>query len=135
MTKVHLIKFLPGIAWFFIVILLTCLPGDDIPTVGWLNDIYFDKWVHAGMFGGLVFLFSFPFFRIKIPDAKKIYYIFCITLAAIFWGLAIEFIQKYFIPGRSFDLLDWAADTGGAMASFWFVRTNLLNSSMGKRRR
>jgi VanZ family protein len=30
------------------------------------------------------------------------------------WGLATEFIQKYFVPGRSFDLLDFAADSTGA---------------------
>jgi VanZ family protein len=33
----------------------------------------------------------------------------------IIWGITVEFLQKYFIPGRDFELLDWAADSVGAL--------------------
>jgi VanZ family protein len=33
-------------------------------------------------------------------------------------GLTTEFIQKYLVPGRNFDLLDWAADSLGAFTTF-----------------
>ena len=37
-------RFLPGIAWFFIVLVLTCLPGDNLPKVdNWFNKLYLDK--------------------------------------------------------------------------------------------
>lgn len=122
MEKISFRKFLPGIAWFFIIMVLTCLPGSDLPKIGWLNKIYFDKWVHIGMFGMLVFLFSFPFFKSNLSLAKKINYFLLIAITASFWGLAVEFIQKYFVVGRSFDLLDWAADSVGALIAFLFCR-------------
>ena len=42
-----------------------------------------------------------------------------IALAAIVWGITVEFIQKFFIPGRDFDLLDWAADSFGVLIAYW----------------
>ena len=30
---------------------------------------------------------------------------------AILYGITTEYIQKFFIPGRSFNLADWLADT------------------------
>ncbi len=129
MRKISFKKFLPGIAWFFIVLLLTCLPGDDIPKVGWLDKIYFDKWVHAGLFGGLAFLFSFPFFESHLSSKQKVKYFIRIAIAASVIGLTIEFIQKYLVTARSFDLVDWAADSVGAFIAFWFCRTKINKPS------
>ncbi len=129
MEKVSFRKFLPGIAWFFIIMVLTCMPGSDLPKVRWLDKIYFDKWVHIGMFGILVFLFSLPFFKSNWPLSKKTGYILRIAIAASIWGLAIEFIQKYLVVGRSFDLLDWAADSLGALISFFYCRSRMQKSS------
>ncbi len=123
--KIHFIKFLPGITWFFIIMVLTCLPGSDLPRIAWLDKIYFDKWVHVGMFACLVFLFSFPFFKAHLDLNKKIHYIIWIAIACSLWGLAIEFIQKYFVAGRTFDLLDWAADSVGVLISFWYCRKRI----------
>ncbi|MEO6219206.1 MAG: VanZ family protein [Ginsengibacter sp.] len=122
MEKIKFKKFLPGIAWFLIILLLTCLPGRDLPKIRWFDKLYLDKWVHLGMFAGLTFLFSFPFFKAHLSSTKKFTYFLWIAIAASFWGLAIEFIQKYFVTGRSFDLLDWAADSIGALIAFWFCR-------------
>jgi VanZ family protein len=116
-------KFLPGIAWFFIVALLTFLPGKDLPEVSWLDSIYsFDKVVHAGLFGGLAFLFCLPYFKSALSYRQKINHFIRIALAAVVWGIAVEFIQKYFVPGRDFDLLDWAADSMGVAIAFWFCK-------------
>lgn len=118
--KIPFKKFLPGIAWFFIVALLTLMPGSDIPKVGWLDSIpNFDKVVHAGLFGGLTFLFYLPYFKSSFSHQQKINYLIRIALAAIVWGITVEFIQKYFIPGRDFDLLDWAADSLGVLIAYW----------------
>ena len=129
MEKISFKKFLPGIAWFFIIMVLTCLPGSDLPKIGWLNKIHFDKWVHIGMFAILVFLFSLPFFKSRLSLTKKINYFLWITITASFWGLAIEFIQKYLVVGRSFDLLDWAADSAGAFISFFYCRNRIEKTS------
>ena len=132
MQRISFKKFMPGIAWFFIILILTCLPGSDLPKIGWLNKIYFDKWVHIGMFALLAFLFSYPFFKSNLSVVKKISYFLWIAIVASLWGLAIEFIQKYFVAGRSFDLLDWAADSGGALVAFLYCRSRIgKTSSMG----
>ena len=119
MKKIPFKKFLPGIAWFFIVLVLTCMPGSDLPKIRWLDGIYFDKWVHAGMFGGLMFLFSYPFFKSGFSTTQRLHYFIRIALASSIWGLTIEFIQKYFVTSRDFELLDWAADTVGVLIALW----------------
>lgn len=113
-------KFLPGIAWFFIVGILTLMPGSDIPKVGWLYQIpNFDKVVHAGLFGGMTFLFCMPCFKSPFSFYQKVNYFIRISLAAIVWGITVEVIQKYFVPGRSFDLTDWLADSIGVLVALW----------------
>lgn len=130
MQKISIKKFLPGIAWFFIVLIVTCLPGSDIPKVGWLDKIYFDKWVHIGMFGGLTFLFCWPFYKSHFSTQKRINYFIKIAIAASIWGLTIEFIQRFYIAGRSFDLLDWAADSLGALFALLFCSKKFIKTSL-----
>ena len=121
-------KFLPGIAWFFIVDVLTLMPGRDVPQVDFLDGIpQFDKLVHAGLFGGLVFFFCLPLINYPLSHRQKIYHFIRIALAAIVWGITVEFLQKYYIPGRDFDLLDWAADSAGVLLALWLVIRTLTN--------
>jgi hypothetical protein len=124
-NRISLYKFLPAIAWFLIVFFIMSLPGRYIPKIAWLNDIYFDKWVHAGFFGLMTLLFCLPFHRSPFANSKRFYYFIKIALAASIWGLAIEFIQKFFITGRTFDLLDWAADSVGCFVAFLIARKYL----------
>jgi VanZ family protein len=124
--KISIKKFIPGIAWFFIVLFLMCLPGSDVPTVGWLDKIYFDKWVHVGVFALLVLLFCWPFYNSSYNKKERLQYFIRIAIAISIWGLATEFIQKYFVPGRDFDVFDWAADTTGAFIAYWFCSKKLV---------
>lgn len=118
---------MPGIAWFFVVLFLTCLPGKDIPQINWLENINFDKVVHIGVFGLLTVLFCWPFYNSSFNKTERLQYFIKIAIATSIWGLTIEFIQKYFIPGRSYDLLDWAADSIGALIAYWFCRKRFIN--------
>lgn len=121
------IKFIPGIAWFFLILVLICLPGSTIPPVEtWLNDIYFDKWVHAGLFAGLVFLFIYPVSKLSWALSLKKNTSIKITLAGLIWALTTELIQKYFIPDRSFDMFDLAADTFGILMAYAWCRIKYL---------
>ena len=121
-SRIPVKSFLPGIAWFFLVTTLCCLPGEDLPeTQDWLGKIYFDKWVHFGLFFILAFLLMLPVWRSRLTRKKKV--IACIALGIILYGLLIELVQHYLVPGRSFDLFDWAADSAGvAPAWFWANR-------------
>jgi VanZ family protein len=118
--RIPIKKFLPGIAWFFIVAILTLMPGKDVPEVGWMDNIpNFDKFVHACLFGALTFLFCLPYFKSSFSKKQKINHFIRIALATSIWGITVEFLQKYFIPGRDFELLDWAADSVGALIALW----------------
>ncbi len=120
-------KFIPGIAWFFLVLFLICLPGSNIPTVEtWLNDIYFDKWVHTGLFAVLTFLFIYPVTKFSLSPEVKKHTALKIAMAAIIWGLTTEFIQKYFIPERSFDMFDWGADSLGVLLAYTWCSKKYL---------
>lgn len=120
--RIPFLYFLPGIAWFFIVGVLTLMPAKDVPTVNWMDNIpNFDKLVHAGLFGGLAFLFALPLFKSRFSLKQKINYSIKISLAAVIWGITIEFLQKFYVPSRDFDLLDWAADIVGVVIAFWLI--------------
>lgn len=106
----------PGIAWFFISAVLLLMPGSDLPeTVDWLDRIYFDKWVHIFIFGLMIFLFHSPLFKSSLPASKKISFGILIAICFIAWGLAVEFLQKYYVPSRGYELSDWAADCAGVV--------------------
>lgn len=116
-------KFIPGIAWFFILFILLCIPGRDLPQANdWMKKIYFDKWVHAGLFGLLAVLFMGPILAADFAEKKKWKYILFILFAVSFWGVTTEFIQHNFVEGRTFDLFDWLADTCGAIIAIFFSK-------------
>lgn len=121
-------SFVPGIAWFFVVLILICLPGEDIPTPSgwfeWIKLIQFDKLVHSGIFAVLAFLYMRPIAKAGFSKKDTWAYFLKIALATCLWGLTTELIQKFFIPTRQFDLVDWAADSIGALIALiccrWF---------------
>ena len=127
MNRIPFYKFLPGIAWFFIVLLLMSMPGRDIPGNSWFDKIYADKIVHAGIFGLMVILFIRPLAQSMMPEKTKLQYFAGIAVSVALWGLATEYIQKYMVVGRNFDLLDFVADAVGCIIAYWFSRKYLLN--------
>ena len=88
--------------WTAVILLLSLVPGDELPPAGWLARIpHFDKIVHCGFYlieTGLLVLWFRPFSGV------------------------IELVQS--VCGRSADWLDWAANAFGAMAgvpaALWF---------------
>lgn len=117
--KLKLTHFLPGIAWFFIVMGLLLIPGSDLPkTDNWLKKIYFDKWIHAALFGMLAHLFMQPVHKSNLAKSLKWNLVCVIGIVTSIWGLCTEFIQESFVKGRAFEWLDWAADTTGAIIAF-----------------
>ena len=109
-------RFLPGISWFFILLVLLCIPGTDLPQAkDWMQKLYLDKWVHTGLFAILSFLFMKPVTTSDISITAKWRIIILIAIATSLWGLSTEFIQESFVRGRNFEWLDWAADSMGAL--------------------
>ncbi len=56
----------------FCVLVLICFPRRYPDRESWLmaDNIYFDKWVHAGMFAMLAFLFMLPLVRINLSTRR-----------------------------------------------------------------
>lgn len=122
MQQLRFIHFVPFFAFFFFSLYLFTLPGQSIPQIGILELIEFDKWVHAAIFSILVSSALFPLKR-HVANKKRTHTIFVIvTVLAIFYGIAIEFIQKYWIVNRSFDVFDILADSIGAVIGYVFSR-------------
>lgn len=120
MKKVPLSNFIPGVIWFFIVLILIVIPQKDIPKVDdWYHRIYIDKWVHAFMFGVLALGFMWPYYKYQktSPTVKRI--LVNISISTIVWSYLTECIQ-FFIPGRSYDLIDWLADSFGVLVVLYF---------------
>ncbi len=108
--------FLPAIGWFIITTILLVIPGNDLPKNPFLTLIYFDKWVHIGLFSILNFLFIWGFMRRGIFSVKT--FIYC-TFICILYGIAMEFVQKYFAFERSFDVTDILADIAGSFLGYF----------------
>lgn len=106
-----------AIVWFLIVTGLLCIPGSDLPQSGFFDMIpFFDKWVHIFLFCVLTYAFQAAFLEQKgTRNALKI------VLLAICYGTAMEFVQKYFIPNRSFDLTDILADAIGSFLGYLVI--------------
>jgi len=114
-------KFIPGIIWFIVVLVLIILPGSDFPKVDdWYHRWFVDKWIHSGIFGLLAFLFMFPFAQ-AIKESSHALWIFeNIAKLTILWGFITECVQLM-VPGRSFDLMDGLADTAGAAIAYFIM--------------
>lgn len=120
-------SFLPAIVWWCAVLVLMCLPGRDFPSLGsWTELISLDKIIHVTVFGFMVFLFNRPFLHKSMEVSEKRQLYLRIALACALWGLTIEFIQHFWIPGRSMDLLDFVADTAGCMLAYRVSRKYLV---------
>jgi VanZ family protein len=94
-------------------ILLT-LPGTKLPKEDWLDKIWFDKWVHIGMFAVMTWLWCWGIIR----RSKKIFYV--IAVVCLLYGIIMEFVQHWMIDNRSFDGGDIIADAAGCMIGLLF---------------
>ncbi|MES2006219.1 MAG: VanZ family protein [Bacteroidota bacterium] len=119
-------RFIPVIAWFVISLVLLCLPGSTIPKYPWLAQIYADKWIHIGLFGMLCLLAGLPFRASGFENPVRKKWFVRITLLGILYGILMEFVQKYWIPNRSFELLDIVADSTGCLLAYLYNSRNFM---------
>lgn len=116
--RIRIRSFWPAIGMFVLATILFCLPGKELPDEDWLGDIGADKIVHVVLFALLAVLWGLPFIDRTTADRnagqlkRTLTYV---ILLAVAYGIAIEFIQGAYIPGRSFSLADMVADTVGSI--------------------
>lgn len=105
--------------WTVFTILLLCIPGSEIPGNGLFSIEGLDKVAHVILFGGIVLFWGF-YFR-QNPDAGQLRrQVLWSVLFSTVLGIGLEFLQRYAIPNRSFDVGDIWADFGGAAAAGFF---------------
>ncbi|MDE3124626.1 MAG: VanZ family protein [Bacteroidota bacterium] len=105
---------LAAIVWFLVTTLLLCLPGNDLPDIGWIEIWHVDKLIHISLFFGLVFFWA----NSIANEKKRLEWMLWIVLTSVAYGIIMEFVQKYFIPHRSFDIDDMLADAVGSVVAW-----------------
>jgi VanZ family protein len=121
--------FFPAILWTVILLALCLAPGNDLPDMPLLTRLHFDKLVHFCLFGGFVIFWSLAVAEIKpLPITR---YVLFFTVLSIVLGIAVEFMQKYWIPGRDFEYGDMITDAIGAITcAILFGRIRRLLESL-----
>jgi len=118
--------------WTILVAVLCCLPGRMLPNETGFKIPEFDKLVHAGMFGGFVFLWALYLSK-KFTDSRRLlrlFFLFFILSNA--FGIGMEFLQKCCIPMRDYDEADIIADMVGAGIGYGLSNMLLLPQFMKK---
>ena len=85
-----------------------------------------DKLVHISLFGGFVLLWSLYFSVKKFSQRKILVIFFRIFIIGCIYGAAMEFVQKYFIPSRDFEIGDILADVVGAAIAYGICNIYLI---------
>ncbi len=101
--------------FFALSFILLILPGNDFPKAKIFDIKGLDKIVHTCMFLLLTFLFCRSFRNSHFTQEKRKIIFVQIALGAFVYGILMEFVQKYFVAFRSFELGDIIVDGLGAL--------------------
>ena len=112
------------VIWTILIIIAMCAPGSYIPNESRFALPNFDKVVHVGLFGGFVFLWCLFLTKRAVSFRQLLVGFFCFYMLSNGFGVAMEYVQKYWIPGRDYDLGDIIADMFGA--GFGYGLSNFL---------
>ncbi len=99
------------------------MPGKAIPKISWLELLSFDKFVHASIFFVEQILFMRAL-QYSFKGSGWIALLFCVA-----YGGALELMQYYIFSQRSGDVLDFIANSTGAVVGFLLF--NRINKKLG----
>ena len=116
MLKKILSKRYPALIWTLIIFILLTIPGSLLPSEPGFKIPEFDKFIHISIFCVFVILWSFYFAAKTEKKNRSIFFV--LFISACLYGIAMEYVQKYFIPRRDFDLEDILADLIGSALGF-----------------
>ena len=115
--------FLPALLWLITITGLSVMPGVQLPDITLFEP---DKAAHLFVYGVLVGLGYFGFFKKEGRAGITVLRGFQLFLFASFWGILMEYIQGSFFPGRFFEVYDMIANCLGAAIgwglSYWWFR-------------
>ena len=119
LRRFQYLSFPTAIICLLAVTVLLCIPGTEFPVISWLDNIQFDKMVHIGLFSALTGSWCWALsgkHKSQVILKRKFIQI---AILSIVYGIAMELIQHYFIPFRSFDYGDIIADGIGAATGYF----------------
>jgi VanZ family protein len=103
------------IIWAAVILLTTLLPSSSMPAVSIWELFSFDSFAHAFLFGILTFLMIVGFAKQYSVLRLKLYPIQYSLFISFMFGIFIELMQHFFIPGRQGDIIDVLANTIGCL--------------------
>ena len=116
----------PAVLWSLVILVLTLIPGNALPDVGFFQ---IDKVVHFFIFGLLMILSSFGITKTREVKGAPANPILITSLYSITFSIMIEILQK-FIPGRNFSVADIIANVIGVglgyLVFFLLKKRNIL---------
>ena len=110
-----LLVYIPLVLYWVLLLIATSLPANDIPALG-----LYDKFYHLGAYTVLSF-----FLYLTLIYQKKSKFLFekagiATIIVTSVYG-ALDEVHQIFVPGRSAEILDWAADLIGACLGVYIV--------------
>jgi VanZ family protein len=106
-------RWAPVVLWLAVQLLLTSLPGNDLPDVR--LPLHFDWVVHAGMYGTQGVLLARACMMGMLFSERPMQRVLMLVAALSALG-ALDELHQLFIPGRSAEVMDWVMDTIGGAA-------------------
>ncbi len=106
-----------GYTIWLTAISLTPLDSLDLPSFK-----FADKIVHF-----FLYFFLALFWMLALPKIKQT--LNRLLIIIILWGIFIEVLQEYFIPGRTGDVFDAIANTFGGLFAILFYRYFIIKKT------
>ncbi|WP_425475183.1 VanZ family protein [Pontibacter coccineus] len=97
------------------IMVLTLLPSSSMPSLSIWEIFSFDSFAHAFMFAVLTYLMvvglkkQYTYMRVQLFAIRTSFFV------SSLFGIAIEFLQHYFIAGRQGDIVDVLSNTIGCI--------------------
>ncbi|MFC2128879.1 VanZ family protein [Bacteroidota bacterium] len=105
-----------GIFWAIVILLLSLLPSRNINKLVPFNMLFLDKIVHFFMYSILSLLFYSAIRNKAIFLKKQLLSYFLIFIFISIYGGLLELIQNNSISGRTPDIMDFVANSIGAIS-------------------
>ncbi|RYY41108.1 MAG: hypothetical protein EOO08_03110 [Chitinophagaceae bacterium] len=101
--------------YFLICCYLFFTSGSQFPKEDWLDRIFFDKWVHVGLFALLTVLLVWSEFVQGNNQGRWV------AVAGIVYGALVEVVQGLWVPFRSADIFDFLSDSVGVLLALYVL--------------
>jgi VanZ family protein len=98
-----------------VIIITTLLPSSSMPSLSIWEFFSFDSFAHGFLFSVLTFLMIVGLKKQYTFPRLRHYAVRTSLFVSSLFGISIEFLQHFFIPGRQGDIIDVLSNTIGCL--------------------